>query len=55
MQGKIGHFPDGFTYREGRKEVLVFPDKSEKFATDIDKRLGGAHVVEHTPLFIPLT
>ena len=32
MPGKIGDFPDGFTYREGRKEVLVFPGKSESLS-----------------------
>ena len=43
---------DGFTYRDGRMEVLNFSGKSdEEFASDIDNRLGGTHLIEHATLY----
>lgn len=52
LQGRIGDLADGFTYRDGRMEVLNFTGKSdEEFANEIDKRLGGAHNVGYGTVY----
>jgi hypothetical protein len=52
MEGQLGDIAgDGWTYHNGRMQILNFSGKSNAdFAEEIDKRLGGAYDVEHATI-----
>lgn len=51
MQYNLGDLAGGFTYRDGRMEVLNFSARAEKSLPMIDKRLDGAQVLEHASVY----
>lgn len=52
MQGDLGDLAEGWTYRNGRLEVLNFTGKADAdLARDIDERLGNAYNVKHATVY----
>lgn len=52
MQDGIGDLADGWTYHNGRMQLLNFSGMDNKaFAEEVDRRLGGAYMVEHATVY----